>query len=155
MEPADPADYEFLRLPATDTWGLLTRRDGPLAGRPCVRPADLAGLPLLVSDRDMVANAIAGWAGQDGERLRYAARYNLLFNAALMVEEGLGHALCLDKLARTGPGSPLCFIPLEPRLEVGLIVVWKKRQHFSRAAAAFLECLREEIARWKSHASKA
>ena len=154
VEPADPADYEFLRLPAADTWGLLTRRDGPLAGRPCVRPADLAGLPLLVSDRDMVANAIAGWAGQDGERLRYAARYNLLFNAALMVEEGLGHALCLDKLARTGPDSPLCFIPLEPRLEVGLIVVWKKRQHFSRAAAAFLEGLREEIARWNSHASK-
>ena len=156
VEPADPADYEFLRLPAADTWGLLTRRDGPLAGRPCVWPADLAGLPLLVSDRDMVANAIAGWAGQqDGERLRYAARYNLLFNAALMVEEGLGHALCLDKLARTGPDSPLCFIPLEPRLEVGLIVVWKKRQHCSRAAATFLECLREEIARWKSHASKA
>ena len=87
--------------------------------------------------------------------MRYAARYNLLFNAALMVEEGLGHALCLDKLARTGPGSPLCFIPLEPRLEVGLIVVWKKRQRFSRAAAAFLECLREEIASWSSHAFKA
>ena len=155
VEPADLADYEFLRLPAADTWGLLTRRDGPLAGRSCVRPADLAGLPLLVSDRDMVANAIAGWAGQDGGRMRYAARYNLLFNAALMVEEGLGHALCLDKLARTGPDSPLCFIPLEPRLEVGLIVVWKKRQRFSRAAAAFLECLREEIASWNSHAFKA
>ena len=155
VEPADLAGCDFLRLPVADTWGVLTRRDGPLAGRTSVRACDLAGLPLLVSDRDMVASAIAGWAGQDSGRLSYAARYNLLFNAALMVEEGLGHALCLDKLARTGPGSPLCFIPLEPRLEAGLDIVWKRGQRFSRAAAAFLECLREEIARWTSHADKA
>lgn len=155
VEPADLADYDFLKLPVTDTWGLLTRKDGPLAGKAVVRSADLAGLPLLISDQDMVANEISGWAGQAGGQLRYVAKYHLLYNAALMVEEGMGHALCLDKIARTGSDSPLCFIPLEPRLEVGLDIVWKKHQRFSHAAAAFLESLRYEIARCDIHAVRA
>ncbi|MBQ7607362.1 MAG: LysR family transcriptional regulator [Desulfovibrionaceae bacterium] len=150
IEPADLSGYDFLKLPVTDTWGLLTRKDGPLAGRSTVRPADLFGLPLLISDQAMVANQISGWAGQGS--LHYVAKYRLLYNAALMVEEGVGHALCLDKIARTGSDSPICFIPLEPRLEVGLDIVWKKHQPFSRAAAAFLESLREEIAQWNNHA---
>lgn len=152
VEPADLAGYDFLRLPATDTWGLLTRKDGPLAGKTAVRSADLAGLPLLISDQKLVVNEISGWAGQEGNQLHYVAKYHLLYNAALMVEEGMGHALCLDKLARTGSDSPLCFIPLEPRLEVGLDLVWKKHQCFSHAAAAFLVSLRDEIARKDNYA---
>ncbi len=152
VEPADLSDYDFLRLPVTDTWGLLTRKDGPLAGKSSVRSEDLAGLPLLISDQSMVENEISGWAGQGGGQLWYVAKYHLLYNAALMVEEGMGHALCLDKIARTGSDSPLCFIPLEPRLEVGLDIVWKKHKRFSLAAAAFLESLREEISRGNIHA---
>lgn len=155
VEPVNLAGYDFLKLPVTDTWGLLTRRDGPLAGKVAVRSADLVGLPLLISDQEMVASEISGWAGQEGGQLRYVGRYHLLYNAALMVEEGMGHALCLDKIARTGSDSPLCFLPLEPRLEVGLDIVWKKHQHFSHAASAFLESLRTEISFWSNHAEKA
>ena len=155
VEPVNLAGYDFLKLPVTDTWGLLTRRDGPLAGKEAVRSADLVGLPLLISDQEMVASEISGWAGQEGGQLRYVGRYHLLYNAALMVEEGMGHALCLDKIARTGSDSPLCFLPLEPRLEVGLDIVWKKHQHFSHAASAFLESLRTEISFWSNHAEKA
>ncbi|MBO4311700.1 MAG: LysR family transcriptional regulator, partial [Desulfovibrionaceae bacterium] len=111
VEPVNLAGYDFLKLPVTDTWGLLTRRDGPLAGKVTVRSADLVGLPLLISDQEMVASEISGWAGQEGGQLRYVGRYHLLYNAALMVEEGMGHALCLDKIARTGSDSPLCFLP--------------------------------------------
>ncbi len=155
VEPVNLAGYDFLKLPVTDTWGLLTRRDGPLAGKVAVRSADLVGLPLLISDQEMVASENSGWAGQEGGQLRYVGRYHLLYNAALMVEEGMGHALCLDKIARTGSDSPLCFLPLEPRLEVGLDIVWKKHQHLSHAASAFLESLRTEISFWSNHAEKA
>ncbi len=55
--------------------------------------------------------------------------------------------ICLDKRARTGSGCPLCFMPVEPRLELGLDTVWMKHRLFSHAAATFLESQREEIAR--------
>ena len=42
--------------------------------------------------------------------------------------------------------QPLCFRPLEPKLEVGLHIAWKKYQFFSKAAEKFLECLQREIA---------
>ena len=45
--------------------------------------------------------------------------------------------LCLDKIINTAD-SPLCFRPLEPRLEVGLVLAWKKYQVFSKASEIFL-----------------
>ena len=145
IEPADLSKYDFIRLPATDIWGLLMRKDSPLAARQTIRPADLLGLPLLCSRQPMVKNELSGWMGADRDKLHIVTTYNLLYNASLMVEEGMGYALCLDKIIRTS-GGPLCFRPLEPKLEVGLNIVWKKNQIFSKAAAKFLEYLQKELA---------
>lgn len=146
IDPADLSEYDVLRLPVRDTWGLLMRRDNPLARKTTIRPADLRGLPLICSRQGQVGNEIAGWMGGGHENLHIVATYNLLYNAALMVEEGLGCALCLDKIVAAHPQGALCFRPLAPRLNVGLAVAWKKSQSFSPAAAAFLACLRQEIA---------
>ena len=69
--------------------------------------------------------------------------FNLCYNAAVMAKQGLGYVVSLDKLVDTSEGSPLCFRPLEPPLESGLDIVWKKYQVFSAAAEAFLNRLRE------------
>lgn len=145
VEPADLSKYDFIKLPVTDIWGVLMRKDSPLAGKQVIRPEDLLGLPLLCSRQPMVKNEISGWMGANYEKLHIMTTYNLLYNASLMVEEGLGYALCLDKIIRTSGDGPLCFRPLEPRLEVGLDIVWKKYQIFSKAAAKFLEYLQSEM----------
>ncbi|CAI4140096.1 hypothetical protein [Clostridium neonatale] len=77
------------------------------------------------------------------------ATYNLIYNASLMVEEGMGYALCLDRLVNTTGNSPLCFKPLEPKLEVNLAMVWKKYQIFSRTSEYFLKSVKNEIAQLK------
>lgn len=141
IEPFDVKKYDYIRLPATDTWGLLMRKDHPLAEKDTIRPEDLRDIPLLTSRQSMVKNELCGWLGRDVESLWIVATYNLLFNASLMVEEGLGCALCLDNLINTTGSSVLCFRPLEPRLEVGLDIAWKKYQVFSKAATKFLERL--------------
>lgn len=71
------------------------------------------------------------------------ATYNLVYNASLMVEEGLGYALCLDKLVNTSEHSRLCFRPLKPKMEANLDIVWKKYQVFSGAADRFLSRVQE------------
>lgn len=137
--PVDLKKYEYIRLPATDTWGLLMRRDSPLAQKELIHPEDLWDLPLLVSRQSQVGHVLSSWIRRDFDSLHITATYNLLFNAALMVEAGLGYALCLDKLVDTMATSSLCFRPLASNEKVGVNFVWKRYQVFSKAAALFLE----------------
>lgn len=37
IQPTDIAKYDYLSLPAKDTWGVILRRDAPLATKSCVR----------------------------------------------------------------------------------------------------------------------
>ena len=62
-----------------------------------------------------------------------------------MVEAGVGYAITIDKIANTTESSSLCFRPLEPQLDSGLNIIWKKDQVFSAAAELFLEKLREHF----------
>ena len=142
----NPHKYESLRLPASDTWGVLMRADSPLAARKSIKPKDLWNVPLITSRQSLHAGKIPKWIGRDFDKLNVAATYNLVFNASLMVREGMGYALCLDKLVNTSGSSPLCFKPLSPGLESNLYIVWKKDQVFSRASGLFLEKLRLELA---------
>ena len=129
----------------------LMRRDSPLAQKERIERADLMGLPLICS-RQAIAphpgeNAFADWFGTDFSKLDIAVNYNLVYNAALLVEAGVGYAITLDGLTNTSETSSLCFKPLWPRLESGLDIVWKKYQVFSPAAELFLSRLREMIRR--------
>ena len=143
IDPADLHKYDFLRIPGSDSWGLLMPADHPLAAKEAVTPGDLDGVLLLVSRQSMVAGDLARWLGGDFDRLEIAATYNLVFNAAIMVEQGMGCALTLDHLVGSMDVGGLCFRPLAPKVESGLNLVWKKYQVFSPAAEAFLRGVRE------------
>jgi DNA-binding transcriptional LysR family regulator len=145
IEPVDIKKYDYLRLPATDTWGLLMKKDSPLAEFDSIRSEQLWDIPLICSRQTLVSNEIAEWLKGDYEKLNVVATYNLIYNASLMVDEGVGYALCLDKLVNTSSDSGLCFRPLEPKLKAGLVIVWKKYQVFSKANEVFLQKLQEEV----------
>lgn len=141
IEPTDLTRYDSLRLPVTDRWGVLMRKDHPLAQSASVTAKDLKGQPLIRSRHSMGESMITQWLGGDGN---IAATYNLLYNASLMVESGVGLALGLDGLINTD-GSNLCFKPLEPELTSHLDIAWKKYGIFSPAAEKFLAELKELI----------
>ena len=145
VEPADISKYDFIKLPSYDTWGLLMRKDSPLANKESILPDDIKDLPLICSDQVMFQNEISGWMEFSYDKLNIVATYNLIYNASLLVEEGNGYALTLDRLINTTGHSPLCFKPLEPKLQVGLTLVWKKYHIFSRAAEYFMKTLRQEF----------
>lgn len=134
--------YEALPFPAVDTWGVLIRKDEPLAKKGYVEAEDLWELPLLLSRQIPANGRIADWLRHPLDTLHIVAYYNLIYNASILVEEGLGCALTLDKLINTGGDSPLAFLPLRPSLDNELHLIWKKYQVFSRAAEKFLEAVR-------------
>ena len=145
IEPADIKKYDFIRLPAKNKWGLLMRRDNKLAEKEYITPGDLNKIPLIASRQSMAHNELSGWLGREYESLDIVATYNLLYNASLMVEENVGCALCLDGIIPEYENSTLVFKPLEPKVEVGLNMVWKKYQVFSKAAEVFLNELQHQF----------
>lgn len=137
----DYSYYDYMEIPARDSWGILMRREDPLAQKAALCPEDLWQQPLILSRQTCDSSDILQWLQRTPEQLDLVATYNLVYNASLLVEEGLGYAFVLDKLINTCD-SNLCFRPLEPRLEVGLYVIWKKYQLFSKPAEKFLEILK-------------
>ena len=77
--------------------------------------------------------------------LNIVATYSLLYNGSILVNEGIGYALCLDKIINTTGNSNLCFKPLNPKLEIGMNIIWKKYQVLSKANELFLNFLTEII----------
>lgn len=138
----DAQKYEAIPVPIKDTWGVLMRKDSPLAEKETICPEDLRDKPLIVSHQKGDDVYLNQWLQREEPELHIVATYNLLFNASLLVDEGLGYALCYDKLINTH-GSNLCFRPFSPRLEARGFIVWKKYQVFSKAANIFLQYLRE------------
>lgn len=142
IQPADLSKYDYVTLPDKDAWGVLMRSDSPLAAKRRIRKKDLFGFPIFVSRQASRCayskNDLLEWLGEDLEKFDIAGTYNLIYNAGIMVREGVGYAITLDKLADTGEGSGLCFRPLMPKVEAGLNVVWKKGRYFSEAAKIFL-----------------
>ena len=136
---ADQAKYNSIPLPYKDTWGVLMRKDSPLAEKDGIPPEDLGEKPLIIS-RQYSAES---WIKRKLSELEIIATYNLLFNASLMVEEGLGYAIGFDKIINTSGSSTLCFRPLSPKREEGMSIVWKKYQVFSKASEKFIEKLKD------------
>ncbi|MGU3393671.1 LysR family transcriptional regulator [Priestia sp. D51] len=149
IQPADISKYNYLNIPAKDVWGVVMRRDSPLALKESIQAADLLNAPLICSRQAMKQtfskNEFSDWFGEDFHKLNIVTTYNLAYNAAIMVEEGIGYAITLDKIVNTTTNSNLCFKPLQPRLESGLNIVWKKHHVLSAAADAFLKELQGEF----------
>ena len=135
----DIGRYEFIRMPRRDRWGVWVRRDDPLAALEAVSPGDLLGVPLLLARRELVQKELAAWFGDDFEKVEVAATYNLILNAINMVRSRVGVAL---GFYIANLSDELCFLPLTPALETGTVLVWKKGQMFSPAAAEFLRHIR-------------
>ena len=145
IQPIDLSRYDNLTMPHKDVWGVIMCKDSPLVSKDVITIDDIKDKPIIASrqmSRKYSADSgFLDWFGDSFEHLNIVSTYNLVYNAAIMVQTGIGYAVTLDKLVNTTNNSNVCFRPLNPRLESGLDIVWKKHQVFSPAAKLFLEKL--------------
>lgn len=146
----DLTKYNSLETSYSDLWGVLMRKDSALAEKAAVSPKDLRDKPLILSQQESKGGILTQWLGRESGELNIIATYNLLFNASLLVDEGLGYAIGYDKIINTSGGSRLCFRPLAPQLESHMHIIWKKYQIFSKPAEKFLEVLQAILERPRS-----
>lgn len=138
------AKYDVLEVPFKDVYGVLMRRDAPLTMKEFIEPEDLWDKPLIISRQEYKENALKSWLKREKEQLNIVATYNLLFNGSLMVRDGVGYALCLDKIINVSGDSDLCFRPFFPPYKTEMYIIWKKYQVHSKAVQKFLQKLQEQ-----------
>ena len=143
VEPPNLSKYNYLTMPESDKWGVVVRRDSPLAQKETVSLGDLYGLPLFCSEQSMRVD-FPRWCGEDMDRLNFAGTVNLAYNGSVFVREGLGCLLTFENLVDTGEEGGLCFRPITPTLETNMYIIWKKYQVFPPIAELFLKKLRED-----------
>lgn len=136
----DEKKYSSIALPSYDVWGIIMLRDDPLAQKEFVTAKDMKGKPLIVSRASPESGSLFGQVISNN----VVGSYSLVYNGSLMVADGLGYMLCLDKILNVTGDSLLCFRPLMPEIKAHMSVVWKKYQVFSKASQAFLNVLKED-----------
>ena len=144
MSYVDLSKYNYLELPMKDTWGILMRKDDPLAGKSSFAASDLDKLPLICS-RQWIDQESPRWLGSAAKDMNIVATYNLVFNGSVMVRAGMGYAVVLDKLVNTGEESDLTFIPLSGVPQTEMYVIWRKYQTFTPIAHLLLQELRTRL----------
>ncbi|MDE5617835.1 MAG: LysR family transcriptional regulator, partial [Ureaplasma sp.] len=93
LDPIDKTKYNFIKIPAIDTLGILAKKDSPLSKKNYITNKDLIDKPLIISRQINEDSGIMRWLNTTPDKLKIVATYNLAFNASLMVDEGLGYAL--------------------------------------------------------------
>lgn len=138
-------EYNHMEVPTCHQWGVLMKKDDPLATKDYIQLGDLKDKNLIVSNETYNNPQLIEWVNNDLDHLKIVSTYTLLYNATLMVEEGLGYAICFDRLINTTGSSPLCFKPLHPQISVDYYFIWKKYKVLNKQSQYFLDLVKEEI----------
>lgn len=135
LQSFDATKYDSLILPSPDSWGVILRRDDPLAKKTSFSVEDLMRLPLILS-REGMREEYRQIFGEALDKFWIVTTFNLVYNAAIMVSEGIGYLISLDKLTID---DSLCFRPLEPELKSCLRFIWRKNHPLTPQAQILLE----------------
>ena len=143
----DTTKYETITPDYQENFGILMKKDDPLAEKSVIENKYLKGKPLIVSRQILKYDptSLERQFGLKGDDLNIVGTYNLLFNGSLMVEEGMGYAVCYDKIINTSGDSNLTFRPLSKQFSAQPTIIWKKYQVFSKACEKYLEYLKQTV----------
>lgn len=133
--------YNHLTLPQKDRWGLLTRKDNPLAKYKAIKKENLLEHyePLFLSEQASRHRELLHWFGGSMEKYNIMGSYNLIYNAGIFTKEDIASCITLEGLADISSESQLCFVPLEPAIYSEINLAWKKDRELSKASKVFLE----------------
>ena len=136
---------ETLPLNVCHELGLVLRRDDPLARKKSIAPDNLLDRPLLLPRRFRMATELAGWAGYDARRLNVVGTFNLLYNAAHAVAEGVGSAVSIDGLFPEMLAKRLAFRPFAPVFYIEAYLAWQEGVPLAPAAAELVRLVRGRV----------
>ena len=134
--------FSNVKLPLQDTWGLLLRKDDPLAAKPYIAPADIRPLPLLGGRSENFRSLMSGWLGYDFNRLNIIGTSFLMTSTEHLIREKIAYAIVKEGIANEGTSSEICFRPFYPEIKSSVYLVWSSNRELSRLQERFLDEMR-------------
>ena len=142
LEPVDIEKFDYIRLPAKETWGLLMPADHLLAKEKVITRKQLKDLPLVVTSRTALKSEIEEWLRCPVSELDIVATMNLINNAAPLAERGIACVLTIEGAATMLDPARFAFRPFTPELSMTSVLAWKKLSPYSGASGKFLEYIK-------------
>ncbi len=137
-EVIDYNQFDSVRLPVTNYWGLVMRKDDPLAKKQYITAKDLQNIPLITPEPELTRSILNGWGGIDPDHLNIVLKYYLTNNVPPFVQEGLGYGLVMDNTMDLMKVYDFAFLPLKPERSANANIIWNKHLELSRLGKVFL-----------------
>lgn len=144
-DPIDLTNLDYIRPNEKGSWGLLMRKDSPLAQKPYITKEDLYGIPLMVTDRTSLQQEFSSWLGEEMHKLDIKVTHNILADVAALVSSGFVYALVMDCSCALFDERKLVYKPLYPELPFYSVFAWRRHNLNSVAAYQFLEFLKSML----------
>ena len=142
LEPANAKKYDFIRLKMKERFGCLVHKQSKFAQYETICHGDLSETPILTILDECIRRELRAWSGQYVSQMNNYGKYNLTYNAALLVQAKESVMTSLD-LPQTY--KDLKFIPLSPKLELTSILAWRNNVPQNKVLKAFITYLREKV----------
>jgi DNA-binding transcriptional LysR family regulator len=124
-----------------DAWGILLPENHPLAAKQKIQPQDLYEEQLILCRQSAKSEELKKWFGEKYDSIHVSGTYTDTINAASMVVNGLGAAICKKGLIPKSHDLPLVFRPFDPEMKTAGKLVWKRYDRLGKISEKFLEKL--------------
>ena len=141
LEPVELEKLDYIRLKKEERWGLLVRKDSPLAKKGAITIDDLIDIPLINTSRVETQNYFKQWAKDNFSKLQITATSDLTASSNMLVKRNLGNAIIIEGAMSSINTDELCFKPFYPDLITHSLIVWKKNQSFNLTVSKFIQYL--------------
>ncbi len=150
LEPVrENNDFNILKLPYYDTWGLLVDKTHPLANKEYVTKEDLLTTKLMISNqilKNLSESSYFSFLKQSAYKANIIGTYNLIFNAALIAQKSNVAILSIKDLVNTkSPDISFKFLEFKPCIKTNIMLLWKKNRDLLPIQCAFLEILKNSM----------
>lgn len=144
IEPSDLSKYESIRFDNSERCGVIVPAKSPLAEKEYIRAEDLIGYKVFTSLR-ATALGVEAWFGELYDKLDIYMTFNLIYNAAMLVDCGFGVATTIEGAVSLYQNPNIVFKPFYPALTATSVLVWKKYQPASQAVTKFIDFIKANL----------
>lgn len=145
LEPVEAAKYNFLELPVREVWGVMMKKEAPLAKYSTIAKEDLYKIPLILPHRSIVRDEVSDILKLDQTRLNIRATTSLPGNTVALLRNSNYYSLTIKGVYDNFHDPDLAFVPLTPNKSTGDVLAWRKNTVLSPAIEKFLQFVNEQI----------
>lgn len=140
MEPVDKSNYNYIKMEEKEEWGVLVNENSEFIEKEKIMPGELVGTQVITISDKVVHQELVNWSGKYAKEMDWIVSYNLFSNGAMLAKEGIGPVICIKRDIKF---EGLKYIPLEPKLELTSILVWKEHMVSCELITIFIDFIKK------------